>query len=71
MQYTLLGSIGRRPGSGSSSKVTGEILEIVEAQMRHDDETIASQLHAILNPLTANDALPNYPSTAKAVNAVT
>ena len=24
-----------------------------------------------LNPLTANDALPNYPSTAEAVNAVT
>ena len=23
------------------------------------------------NPLTANDALPNYPSTAEAVNAVT
>ena len=49
MQYTLLGSIGRRPGSGSNSKVTREILEIVEAQMRHDDETIASQLHAIVN----------------------
>ena len=24
-----------------------------------------------LNPLTANDALPNYPSTAEALNAVT
>ena len=49
MQYTLVGYIGRRPGSGSNSKVTGEMLEIVEAQMRHDDETTASQLHAILN----------------------
>ena len=27
--------------------------------------------HSIINPLTANDALPNYPSTAEAVNAVT
>ena len=26
---------------------------------------------ASFNPLTANDALPNYPSTAEAVNAVT
>ena len=25
----------------------------------------------VINHLTANDALPNYPSTAEAVNAVT
>ena len=25
----------------------------------------------VFNPLTANDALPNYPSTAEAANAVT
>ena len=29
------------------------------------------RVFAGLNPLTANDALPNYPSTAEAVNAVT
>ena len=49
MQYTILGSIGRRPGSGSNSKGTREILEVMEAQMRHNDETTALQLHAILN----------------------
>ena len=30
-----------------------------------------SWVDCIVNSLTANDALPNYPSTAKAVNAVT
>ena len=29
------------------------------------------QIRLTINPLTANDALPNYPSTAEAVNAVT
>ena len=38
------GLIGRRPGSGRPSKITAEIKEIVEAQMRIDDETTAYQL---------------------------
>ena len=39
------GSIARQPGSGRPSKVTAEIKELVEAQMRLDDETTAFQLH--------------------------
>jgi transposase len=42
------GSIGRRPGSGRPSKVTAEIKQLVESQIRLDDETTAYQLHAFL-----------------------
>ena len=38
----------RRPGSGRWSKITQEVKELVEAQMRLDDKTIASQLHKLL-----------------------
>ena len=46
--YQFTGSISRRPGSGRPSKITAEIKEIVEAQMRKDDETTAYQLHRLL-----------------------
>ena len=41
-------SICRRYGSGRPSKVTDQVLEIVEQQMRVDDETTAIQLHSLL-----------------------
>ena len=44
-----LGSIGRCPGSGRKTKVTEEVLAIVDSKMREDDETTACQLHALLN----------------------
>ena len=47
-RYKETGSIGRRPGSGRPSKITEEIKQIVEEQMRKDDETSAFQLHALL-----------------------
>ena len=37
------------PGSRRISKITGEIKEIIEQQMRTDDETTAVQLHRLLN----------------------
>ena len=43
------GTIGRKPGGGRKSKVTAEVKAIVEEQMKKDDETTASQLHALLN----------------------
>jgi transposase len=43
------GSILRRVGSGRPSKVTAEIKQIVEEQMRKDDETTAYQLHQLLS----------------------
>ena len=43
------GTIGRKPGSGRKWKVTAEVKTIVEEQMKKDDETTASQLHALLN----------------------
>ena len=46
--YQATGSIARRPGSGRPSKVTAEIKQIVEEQMRLDDETTAYQLHHLL-----------------------
>jgi transposase len=47
-KYEETGSIGRRPGSGRLTKVTAEIKAVVEEQMRKDDETTATQLHALL-----------------------
>ena len=42
-EYTR--SICRQPGSGRPSKVTREVEDLVEQQMRLDDETTAHQLH--------------------------
>ena len=46
--YRETGSIGRKVGSGRPSKATAEIKQIVEDQMRVDDETTAYQLHRLL-----------------------
>ena len=48
-KFEETGSIARRVGSGRPSKVTAEIKEIVEDQMRNDDETTAYQLHRLLS----------------------
>ena len=48
-KYLDTGSIGRRVGSGRRSKVTVEVKELVEEQMRRDDETTAHQLHQLLH----------------------
>ena len=47
-RFQETGSIARQPGQGRPSKITSEIKEIVEAQMRLDDETMAIQLHQLL-----------------------
>ena len=47
-KYEETGSIRRRVGSGRPSKITAEIKQIVEEQMRADDETTAYQLHRLL-----------------------
>ena len=39
----------RRPGSGRSSKVTADVLTVVNEKMKEDDETTAHQLHKLLN----------------------
>ena len=48
-KFEETGSLARRSGSGRPSKITGEIKEIVEQQVQHDDETTAVQLHRLLN----------------------
>lgn len=48
-KFEETGSIMRRVGSGRPSKVTAEIKQIVEEQMRKDDETTAYQLHQLLS----------------------
>ena len=47
-RFLETGSIARQPGQGRPSKITSEIKDIVEAQMRLDDETTAIQLHQLL-----------------------
>ena len=47
-RYRQTGSTARQRGSGGKWKITGEIKKLVEEQMRRDDETTASQLHALL-----------------------
>ena len=41
--------IGGCPGSGRKTKVTPEVLAIVDSKMKEDDETTACQLHALPN----------------------
>ena len=48
-RYLETGTIARRPGSGGQLKITDDVKKIVEEAMRRDDETTASQLHAILS----------------------
>ena len=40
--------LARKEGSGRPTKITAEVKRFVEAQMQHDDETTAYQLHKIL-----------------------
>ena len=47
-KYRETGSINRRPGSGRPTKITADVLRIVETQMKLDDETTAVQLQEIL-----------------------
>ena len=47
-KYRQTGSIRRRPGSGRPTKITSEVLQIVEEQMQLDDETTAIQLQKLL-----------------------
>ena len=47
-KFLQTGTISRRLGSGRPTKVTREVKEIVEQQMRQDDETTATQLHELL-----------------------
>ena len=46
--YRLTGTIDRCHGSGRPTKASVEVREIVEQQMRLDDETTAIQLHRLL-----------------------
>ena len=46
--YCETGSIDQRPGSGRKTKASTEVRQIVEEQMRKDDETTAVQLHHLL-----------------------
>ena len=48
LRYKYSGSIARKEGSGRPSKVSDYVLKLVERRMREDDETTATQLHAVL-----------------------
>ena len=47
--YDRTMSLDRRPGSGRSSRITEAVKKIAEEQMRHDDETTATQLLVLLS----------------------
>ena len=47
-RYKLHGSIQRKPGSGRPSKITADMLRIVDRKMEEDDETTAVQLQKLL-----------------------
>lgn len=47
--YKETTSVARRLGSGRKSKITPQMLQIVNEQMLKDDETTAYQLHNLLN----------------------
>lgn len=47
-RYAKRGTIARKPGSGFAPKISPELQQVVEAAMRQDDETTATQLQAIL-----------------------
>lgn len=47
-KFEKTGTIARSPGSGRPSSITADVKALVEQQMRHDDETTAAQLHALL-----------------------
>lgn len=51
--YKETGCVGRHSGSGQPSKITAKIKQIVEEQMRKDNETSAFQLQ-VLWPLPIN-----------------
>ena len=46
--YDETSSTARRPGSGRRSKLTPDVMQIVEEQMQRDDETTAVQLMPLL-----------------------
>lgn len=46
--YSHTGTIARKPGSGPSANLSPLIRQVIEAAMRQDDETTATQLQAIL-----------------------
>ena len=47
-KHKEIGTIARHPSCGRPTKLTLEVLQIVEAQMQRDDETTAVQLQKIL-----------------------
>ncbi len=49
-RFLATGTVSRKEGSGRPSKITDRVFELVEQQLRADDETTATQLHFLLTP---------------------
>jgi transposase len=47
-RYRQSGSIARKEGSGRPSTISDRVLRLVKTRMKEDDETTATQLHALL-----------------------
>ena len=48
-RYRARGTLMRKPGSGRPSKITERVKELVEASLRVNDETTATQLYTMLH----------------------
>ena len=48
LRYSERGTIARKPGSGFPPKLLPQIKQLIEAKMRADDETTATQLQTLL-----------------------
>lgn len=47
-KFSETGSIARRAGSGRPTKITPAMKALVDRKMEEDDETTATQIHALL-----------------------
>ena len=58
-RYRQSGSIARKEGSGRPSTISDRVLRLVETRMKEDDETTATQLHALLTSCGLSISLSN------------
>ena len=56
-RFLHTGTICRKEGSGRPSKITDQVLVLVEQAMTEDDETTATQLHILLTSCTIRISL--------------
>ena len=59
-RYIDTGTIARRPGSGRPCKITPAMKALIDQEMERDDETTATQIHALLVSKVSSWCTPRY-----------